>query len=116
MLPAYDRQKITKMYYFCSDCKSKIYFSRFGNFKNKKNKYGNLCQKCATRRNSQEESFKEKERTATIKGWEEGKYNHLKENGYFLKWGRENCKNILCKNEEEKKIIAEKNKNLAKSQ
>ena len=36
MLPAYDRQKITKMYYFCSDCKNKIYFSRFEKFKNKK--------------------------------------------------------------------------------
>ena len=107
-LPAYDRQKITKMYYFCNDCKSKIYFSRFGNFKNKKNKYGNLCQKCATKRNCQEESFKEKEKASTKKRWENGGFDHLKENGYFLKWGRENCKNMLDKNEEEKKIIAEK--------
>ena len=52
--------------------------------------------------------FKEKERIATTKAWKEKKYDHLKENGYFLKWGRENCKNMLQKSKEEKKIIAEK--------
>ena len=106
--PAYEHKKLTSYYYICKDCGEIKTFVRLRKFKTKKCEFGNLCQKCTTKRNAQKEEFKEKEKIATKKGWEEGRYQHLKDSGYFLEWGRKYCKNILEKSEEEKAEIAAK--------
>lgn len=102
------KKHITRLYYICECCGEKKYFNRLSKFSRRKNKYGMMCQKCATKKNAQSEGLKEKERRATAEGWKNGRYDHLRENGYFLDWGRRYCKNILEKTPEEKEKIAAK--------
>lgn len=101
-------RKYNKYYYYCQCCNKKKSFSNLKNFLSKKHEFGYFCQKCVTKQNTQKEAFKQKESEISKKRWKEGCYDHLKESGYFLEWGRRYCQNMLYKTEEEKAEIAAK--------
>lgn len=100
------KRNLSYMKYICPKCNKEFTFKTYLLYqKNKKisEQKIHLCQKCKTKENTQSDSFKEKQRIATKKRWENGEFQHLIDSGYMKKWGRKYCTNILFKSEEEKK-------------
>lgn len=105
------KRNLSYMKYICPKCNKEFTFKTYLLYqKNKKisEQKIHLCQKCKTKENTQSDSFKEKQRIATKKRWENGEFQHLIDSGYMKKWGRKYCTNILFKSEEEKKEISRK--------
>ena len=104
--PAYEAKKLTSYYYICSVCNEKKIFTKLSKFLHKKEEFKFCCQKCATRINTQKDSFKRKQSAATKMRWNNGGFENLKKSEKFLNWEKNNCRNMLYKTPEEKQEIA----------